>query len=206
MTAVFLARMRRGARVAAAALVVGAALLTGGCGLDSVLAGSAAPEVAAAPVAPLARSVPAEVIVPGIGAASSLVELGLNPDETVQVPPVDNPMQAGWYALGATPGEAGPAVILGHVDGGGRPGIFHRLHEVEAGEEVLVRRADGVTAVFTVTRVAQVPKSEFPTEEVYGGSGAPELRIITCGGEFDRERQSYRDNVIVYASLTATRA
>lgn len=192
--------MRRGI-VAAVVLALGA-LLTG-CAGGLTVAGSASGQGAAH--AALARSEPAEVSIPSIEATSSLVQLGLNADETVEVPPVDQPMQAGWYRLGVTPGEQGAAVILGHVDGGGQAGIFHRLHELTAGDEVLVRRTDGRTAVFGVSRTQQVAKAEFPTEAVYGPSDAPELRIVTCGGEFDQARQSYRDNIIVYATLTGVR-
>jgi sortase (surface protein transpeptidase) len=110
-------------------------------------------------------------------------------------------MQAGWFTGAPRPGAPGPAVVLGHVNGGGAAGIFARLHELTGGDEVLVRRTDGTTARFTVTRVDQVAKEHFPTEEVYGDTEGPELRLITCGGSFDRDAGSYRDNVIVYATL-----
>jgi sortase (surface protein transpeptidase) len=146
-------------------------------------------------------SEPAEVHIPKIGARSSLIPLGLNPDETIEVPPVGQPMQAGWYRLARTPGEAGPAVLLGHVDGNQQPGIFFRLKELVAGDEVSVSRKDGTTARFRVTRTEQVAKDSFPTEAVYGDTTTPELRLITCGGSFDESARNYRDNVIVYATL-----
>lgn len=173
--------------------------------------GGAAVEGPTAPPAPITRagialpaSDPVELRIPAIDATSTLVPLGLNADDTVEVPPVETPMQAGWYRFGPTPGQLGPAVILGHVDGGGHDGIFARLHELRPEDEVIVTRRDGRTATFTVTRVAQVPKTEFPAQEVYGNSDAAELRLITCGGSFDAERDSYRDNVIAYATLTAS--
>lgn len=172
--------------------------------------GRAVVEGPTAPPAPIARagvalpaSDPVELRIPAIEATSTLVPLGLNADGTVEVPPVETPMQAGWYRFGPTPGQLGPAVVLGHVDGGGHDGIFARLHEIEPGDEVVVTRRDGRTATFTVTRVAQVPKTEFPAREVYGDSEAAELRLITCGGSFDPERDSYRDNIIAFATLTA---
>ncbi len=60
---------------------------------------------------------------------------------------------------------------------------------------------DGSRAGFVVIRVERVPKAEFPTAAVYGDTAGPELRLITCGGVFDRAARSYRDNVIVYAVL-----
>jgi sortase (surface protein transpeptidase) len=145
---------------------------------------------------------PVEVVVPKIGVRSSLIGLGVNDDGTLQVPSLDTPMQASWYTGGVVPGELGPAVVLGHVDGKGQPGVFYRLRELQAGDQVQVRRADGSMATFTVTGLRQVPKEQFPTGEVYGDTAEPELRLITCGGAFDASSGNYVDNVIVYAKLT----
>ncbi|QWF79377.1 class F sortase [Amycolatopsis sp. CA-230715] len=147
------------------------------------------------------RSEPAAIDIPKLGAHSSLIPLGLNADDTIEVPPVSQPMQAGWYRYGPTPGETGPAVVLGHVDGNKLPGIFFRLKELKPGDAVTVSRKDGSTARFVVREVDQVPKDTFPTDAVYGDTAAPELRLITCGGSFDHAAHSYRDNIIVYATL-----
>jgi len=186
-------------------LLLALAVLTG-CATapDAVLPTAPAP-ASTTPVSGAGRgmppSEPTEVRIPKIGATSSLVPLGLNPDETVEVPPVGRPMQAGWYELARTPGEAGPAVLLGHVDGDEKPGIFFRLRELVAGDEVEVSRKDGTTARFRVRGTEQVAKDSFPTEAVYGDTEEPELRLITCGGSFDEKARSYRDNIIVYATL-----
>ena len=153
------------------------------------------------PTASAAAVDPAEVSIAKIGATSTLVALGLNDDQTVQVPPVEQPMQAGWFTGAPRPGQVGPAVILGHVNGGGHAGIFSRLHELAEGDQVRVKRVDGTTLTFTVTKVDQVPKDGFPTDEVYGDTAYPELRLITCGGTFDSSAHSYEDNIIVYAKL-----
>ncbi|EOD67394.1 peptidase C60, sortase A and B [Amycolatopsis vancoresmycina DSM 44592] len=152
-------------------------------------------------VAALPRSEPVSIDIPKIGARSSLVPLGLNPDNTVQVPPVTTPLQAGWYTYAPTPGEVGPAVVLGHVDGNHQKGIFFRLKELAAGDRVSVARKDGTTAVFEVTKVHQVPKKDFEAEGVYDDTAGPELRLITCGGVFDRSAHNYVDNIVVYARL-----
>jgi sortase (surface protein transpeptidase) len=150
----------------------------------------------------LPRSNPLWIDVPAIGAKSSLVPLGLNADDTIEVPPVDQPMQAGWYKHSPTPGQTGPAVVLGHVNGGGRDGIFARLHELRAGDEIRIGREDGQVARFVVERTDQVPKNRFPSDAVYGNTSEPELRLITCGGSFDEDADSYRDNIIVFAVFT----
>jgi sortase (surface protein transpeptidase) len=186
---------------------LGAAVVAVALAATALLAGCAAPNISAPPLPATSTTaatvvVPAEIDIPRIGARSSLVGLGLAADGTVETPPVEAPMQAGWFTGAPKPGEPGPAVVLGHVNGGGQAGIFARLHELAPGDEVLVRRTDGTVAKFAVTRVDQVPKADFPTEAVYGDTEGPELRIITCGGTFDQAARSYRDNVIVYAKLT----
>lgn len=150
----------------------------------------------------LVASRPLWIDVPAIGTHSSLVPLGLNDDRTVEVPPVDEPMQAGWYEHGPTPGQVGPSVILGHVNGGGQDGIFARLHELAVGAEIHIGREDGQVARFVVSRTEQIPKAEFPADAVYGNTTEPELRLITCGGTFDESADSYRDNVIAFATFT----
>ncbi|MEV7091477.1 class F sortase [Amycolatopsis sp. NPDC051045] len=152
-------------------------------------------------VATLPKSEPVSIDIPKIGARSSLIPLGLNPDNTIEVPPVTTPLQAGWYTYAPTPGETGPAVVLGHVDGNHRKGIFFRLKELAAGDRISIARKDGTTVVFEVTKVHQVPKKDFEGEGVYDDTAGPELRLITCGGVFDRNARNYVDNIVVYARL-----
>jgi sortase (surface protein transpeptidase) len=191
----------RRVRSAVLVAVLGTALVAG-CGVS---AGGSQPATGpsgtttSATQAPAGIAEPAELSIPTIGATSTLVGLGLNSDNTVQVPPVATPMQAGWFTGGPRPGEPGPAVILGHVNGNGKPGIFGRLHELKAGDEVKISRSDGTTATFTVRKVDEVAKSSFPTDAVYGDTPGPELRLITCGGSFDHTAHSYKDSIIVYA-------
>jgi sortase (surface protein transpeptidase) len=150
----------------------------------------------------LGASTPVTVSVPSIGATSSLIPLGLNPDQSLEVPPLSTPMQAGWFDKSPTPGSLGPAVILGHVNGNGKAGIFYKLKDVKAGDQVDVARQDGQTAVFTVSHIDTVPKAAFPSDQVYGDTPDSELRLITCGGVFDPAARSYEANVVVYATLT----
>jgi hypothetical protein len=159
----------------------------------------AAPEVVGT-VAPSVRAVaPAAIRIPALGIDSALARLGTDAAGAL-VPPADF-AQAGWFAGGPVPGAIGPAVIAGHVDSWRGPAVFFRLAQVRTGDGVLVTRADGTTLRFTVTRVARYPKSAFPTAEVYGPTADAQLRLITCGGAFDRSRRSYVDDVVVFARL-----
>jgi sortase family protein len=152
------------------------------------------PEVGSGPVA-----VPARLTIPAVDVDVDLVRLGV--DDAGRLVPPDDHAVAGWFAAGPAPGAVGPAVLAGHVDSVDGPSVFSRLDEVPLGGEVLVAREDGTTGRFTVTRVEQYPKDAFPTTEVYGPAAGAELRLITCGGDFDRTRRSYLDNVVVYARL-----
>jgi sortase (surface protein transpeptidase) len=126
--------------------------------------------------------------------------LGLQADGSLQVPTAGFP--AGWYTGGPTPGELGPAIIAGHVDMKG-PGVFYKLHEVRAGDQVMVTRADGSRPVFRVTKVEQFGKDQFPTKLVYGNIDHPGLRLITCGGSFNTASGHYEDDLVVFADLVA---
>ena len=138
-------------------------------------------------------------MIPDIGVRTRLVGLGLNPDRSLEVP-TDYAL-AGWYTRGAVPGEVGPAVAVGHYDSVDGPAVFYRLRELRRGQLMQVRRVDGSVLVFSVDRVERVDKSGFPSAEVYGDVVRPELRLITCGGAFDRSTRHYRDNVVAFAHL-----
>jgi len=152
----------------------------------------AAPPSGAAQVAE-----PASLVIPSIGVSTSLVHLGLTSGGALQVPPTT--AVAGWYAGSPRPGAIGSAVIAGHIDSVSGPGVFFRLSQLQHGDRVYVRRADGTLAVFAVTHVQSYAKDAFPTTAVYGAVPDPELRLITCGGTFDYATRSYLSNTVVYA-------
>ncbi|MEV0408646.1 class F sortase [Actinoallomurus sp. NPDC050550] len=151
----------------------------------------------------LGASVPLHLDVPKIGIHASLLQVGLDHDGSVAVPPLSRAHLAGWYDKGPSPGERGPAVLVGHVDSKKGPAVFYRLGNLRPGDTVEVTRRDGVVATFTVDSVERVSKKHFPTQRVYGDLGFAGLRLITCGGDFDGH--SYLDNTIVYAHLAAGR-
>jgi sortase (surface protein transpeptidase) len=148
-----------------------------------------------------AAAPPVRIRIPAIGVSAAVVRLGLNRDGTLQVP-ADFGV-TGWFTGGPAPGETGPAVIAGHIDSRRGPAVFYRLHALRRGDRVAVERADGTTVQFAVEGAAQYPKRAFPTEAVFGPSPDPLLRLITCGGTFDRSTRHYRDNVVVTARLAS---
>lgn len=151
-----------------------------------------------APPAPPVLAQPVRVAVPSVGIDAALVPLGLEPEGTMEVP--SDFEVAGWYVDGPEPGEPGAAVIAGHVDSYTGPAVFFSLRDVVPGAAIDVELADGGTQRFVVEAIEQHPKGAFPTERVFGRTDGPTLRLVTCGGPFDREARSYLDNVVVYAS------
>jgi sortase (surface protein transpeptidase) len=152
----------------------------------------------------LRRSRPVALRIPAIAVDSPLRALGLNPDHTVQVPPLTRVSYAGWYEYSPTPGSVGPSVILGHIDSAAYgPGVFFRLGDLRQRDKVYVARADGTVAVFEVERVVEYRKNRFPTLQVYGNVDHAALRLITCGGKFDFSTHNYQDNIVAYAALVS---
>jgi LPXTG-site transpeptidase (sortase) family protein len=149
---------------------------------------------------PMTRSVPTRVVIPSIGVSSTLMDLGLKKDGTLETPPGAFP--AGWFTGAPTPGELGPAVIVGHVRYN-TPGVFARLSDMRRGDRVAVRRKDGTTAHFRVTRVEHFAKSSFPTQKVYGNIDHAGLRLITCGG-LDAKTAEFEENIVVFADLVSS--
>ncbi|MFJ6569640.1 class F sortase [Streptomyces sp. NPDC091292] len=143
---------------------------------------------------------PAHVAIPSLKVSSTLMPLGLNKDGTVEVPPAEKGMTAGWYTGGAKPGQRGPAVIIGHNDTRYGRAVFHDLKNIAKGADIAVRNKKGATLHFTVVGTETVSKTAFPTKKVYGATEGPELRLVTCDGAFDAQGHPV-DNLIVYATL-----
>lgn len=172
-------------------------------GLLALVAGCAATDPSPVPAVHVVAD-PVTLSIPALDVASPpLIPLGLDEAGALEVPPVAQPMVGGWFEPGPEPGQQGPAVIAAHVNGAGQPGLFARLGDLAPGDEVLVDRADGSQAVFSVTRVEQHPKDTFPTAAVYGDTPSPELRLITCSGPWIGGDLGYADNTIVYARLVS---
>ncbi|WP_328540522.1 class F sortase [Streptomyces sp. NBC_00344] len=163
---------------------------------------SAAPrETAPAVVSPLPRSVPTRLRIPGIAVNAPFTPLDIGASGHLNPPPADNANMVGWYRHGATPGERGTAIVAGHVDTKTGPAVFLYLRTMKRGSAVDITRQDGSVATFKVDSVETFSKTDFPNDRVYADTPGPELRLITCGGTYDRAAQDYEDNVVVFAHL-----
>ena len=164
----------------------------------------APPAPTVTPTAPAKSTVtPTAISIPAIGVHHTLMQLGLNSDGTLEVPPLTEPGIPGWYRGSPAPGQVGPAVIVGHIDGTtGAEGVFYNLGALRPGNTVQVTRSDNTVAVFRIDGVDKYSKADFPTVTVYGNTPDAQLRLITCAGPF--ENQHYQDDIVVYATLTGT--
>lgn len=156
------------------------------------------------PADPLPASKPVRVRIPEIGVDAPLTGVGRDAEGWLDAPPPDDPNLAGWFTKAVTPGERGTAVIDGHVDNAKGPAVFYGLGSLKKGEHIEVDRADGRTAVFEIHGIDVVDKNRFPDRKVYGSTGLPELRVITCGGSYSK-KSGYSGNVVLYGLLTEVR-
>ncbi|WP_433251282.1 class F sortase [Streptosporangium sp. CA-135522] len=148
---------------------------------------------------------PYRIAISKIGLLAPLMPLGVDSKKEIQTPPLSKPNQAGWYKYGPIPGQQGPSVVLGHVNTRNGAAVFSRLKEIKRGDTIKVSRSDKTIVEFTVDGVEQVSKKAFPSRRVYGNTGEATLRLITCGGVYNRKIGHYTDNIIVYATLSKTR-
>jgi hypothetical protein len=166
--------------------------------LVALAAAGAAASVASPPVDEAEpASPPVRIVIPALGVVAPVTRLGLEADGELEVP--TDYSRTGWWSGGFEPGQTGPAVIVGHIDSDSGPAVFANLRELQRGDAVQVFRADGRVVEFEVERMEEHDKTQFPTDGVYGETAEPELRLLTCGGEFDESKGHYERNVIVWA-------
>jgi sortase (surface protein transpeptidase) len=177
---------------------MGAGAMTG-FDLSGVFRGPDEPPPRSFPV--LEPSRPTKVTIPALDIEAPILDVGLADDGSVAVPPLDRHNEAGWFDQGPTPGQFGPALIVGHADTRTGPSVFHGLGKLKPGQEIKIKREDGDTAVFKVNSVEHFGKKKLPIQRVYGDYSRPSLRLVTCGGTWLGGRQGYSDNIIVFASL-----
>ncbi|MFI1753883.1 class F sortase [Streptomyces sp. NPDC020571] len=162
---------------------------------------SSAPPATGAADSALPRSKPVRLRIPEISVDAPFTDLAIGAKGQLQPPPAADTNLVGWYAKGASPGERGTAIIAGHVDTKTSAAVFARLDQLDKGDKFRVERADGREATFVVDDLETFAKDEFPSERVYGDTDRPEVRLITCAGDYDHKVKDYTDNLVVFAHL-----
>jgi hypothetical protein len=190
-----------------AAIMVFVGLFTVGAGLGAatgfdlsdLFRGPDQPPPRAFPV--LDPSQPKRLTIRSIKVEAPVLRVGLAKDGSVDVPPLKRHNEAGWFGQGPTPGQFGPALIVGHADTSSGPSVFHHLGKLKPGQKIEVLRQDDSVAIFQINSVEHFSKEKLPIKRVYGDYSRPSLRLMTCGGKWLGGRQGYSDNVVVFASL-----
>jgi LPXTG-site transpeptidase (sortase) family protein len=153
----------------------------------------------------LPRSAPTRLSIPEIAVNAPFTPLTLGASGQLNAPPPEDNNLAGWYQGGATPGERGASIVAGHVDTKTGPAVFLQLDSLKPGSTVDITREDGIVATFKVDTVETFSKADFPSDRVYNDTSTPQLRLITCGGAYDKKAKDYVDNVVVFAHLDSTK-
>nr|MDT0662304.1 class F sortase [Micromonospora sp. DSM 115978] len=195
-----------------AVIVVLMVLIVGGLTFERITGTAILPSVISAGIKPppdrfpvLAASQPVGISIRAIRLDAPVHEVGLASDGAIEAPSAERAQEAGWYNQSPTPGQYGPAVLVGHVDTQTGPAVFHELSDLRSGEKIEVSRADGSVAVFEVNSISRYAKSQLPVDQVYEDFSRPGLRVITCGGRWVGGQTGYADNIVVFASLITAR-
>lgn len=166
-----------------------------------------APQAAVTVTAPIpaskGKAKPLRIRIPKIKVNAPIGAVSVDLKGVLGTPPLSKPNLTGWYRYSPVPGEVGPSVINGHVNTRKGAAVFSRLSELAKGDKIYVYRSDGKVTRFTVSGIEQVSKSAFPSARVYGNTSSAQLRLITCGGVYNKSNHSYSDNIVVYATLSA---
>jgi hypothetical protein len=145
-------------------------------------------------------SPPVAVAIPALGVRARIVPEGIGAGGALDIPP---PAEVGWYDQGPAPGQDGTTVLAGHIDDHGVPGAFLRLSNIQAGTTVQVTTASGRVAAYTVTERRMLPQDDLASSGLLSQQGAPELVMISCGGDYDEATHLYLDNIVIVATPVA---
>ncbi|MGI5484829.1 class F sortase [Streptomyces lavendofoliae] len=152
----------------------------------------------------LPRSAPTRLLIPRIGVDAPFTDLAIGPSGRLDAPPPDETNLVGWFAKGPSPGERGTAIVAGHLDTTTAPAVFASLSTLSPGSDINIIRKDGTTASFVVDDIDNFPQDKFPDDLVYADTPDAQLRLITCGGIYDRSKKRYTENTVVFAHLKTT--
>ncbi len=139
---------------------------------------------------------PVYLSIPSIGIKTIIESMGVAKDGTMEVPSRTDIVS--WYKFGTRPGAVGNAVIAGHYDNMfGLPAVFYKLDKLKIGGEVIVENNDKSIVRFRVVKSISY-NSKTVSEEVFGQTTASRLNLITCDGNWNPQKGSYPNRLVVF--------
>jgi LPXTG-site transpeptidase (sortase) family protein len=146
------------------------------------------------------REAPLRLSIPAINVDAKVQSVGLGKSGNMAVP--TNFTDVGWYRYGPAPGQAGSAVIDGHVDNGfGMDAVFKHINELKVGDDIFIQTADNPHMHFVVSDIETYAAQDVPTQTLFNGDGTPRLNLITCAGAWNADKKMYDERTVVYATL-----
>jgi len=141
---------------------------------------------------------PVRLLIPAIGVDAPVTVKGLRADAVMDVP--NGPEDVAWYNFTARPGMSGNAVISGHLDYHDYgAAVFWRLKDLQEGDVVEVRLADGSVLRYQVSLKLSYDARIAPVTEIVGPTSKEVVTLITCGGSFDSGSRAYSQRLVVRA-------
>lgn len=145
-------------------------------------------------------SIPKSISIPTLSVKSEIESVGLDKEGRIDTP--KDVYNTGWYALGVKPGEKGSAVIDGHLDTPeGKPSVFFKLKSLKEGDTIEIESEDNKTYTFKVYDVVDYPLETIPMGKIVEATNEKRLNLITCGGDWDKEKKLYSERTVVYAKM-----
>jgi LPXTG-site transpeptidase (sortase) family protein len=149
-----------------------------------------------------ARVAIAHLLIPSINVDAPIEPVETNADGSLAVPSINVWTGVGLYADGPYPGEAGSAVIDGHLDRpGGFPAVFWNLRLLHKGDIVKVATPGQATVQFRVTQVASYTPAAAPLSAIFDNANGHFLNLITCSGRWIPAIHQTTLRLVVYTSL-----
>ncbi len=143
---------------------------------------------------------PVRLRIPSINVDAPVEHVGKTPSGAMDVPA--NVWHVAWYEPGTVPGNAGNAVLSGHLDDyRGEPTVFAYLYRLQPGDRAVITDENGAVREFEVTKVASYGWDDAPLLEVFGPENEADLNLITCGGTWNEAAQNYSERLVVYTRL-----
>lgn len=144
---------------------------------------------------------PARLVIDKIGVDAAIEQVGLTADGNLDAP--NNNEGVGWYEKSALLGESRFSLLLdGHFGARENPAVFYRLSELRIGDTLTVEGVHGAQAHYAVVETENIKLEEVDMKKAFYPyrPGVQSMTIITCDGDYDPQRNTYDNRLIVYAT------